>query len=74
VEVFDPASTRATRLVDVGCFCNFGAQRIEDTIRNNSFAILCLFVVAETFFDFVATLWFLQAYPLLRIRVSEAVV
>jgi hypothetical protein len=69
VEVFNPASTRATRLVDVGCFCNFVAHRIEDTIRNNSFAILCLFVVAEMFVNFVATLWFLQAYPLLRIRV-----
>jgi hypothetical protein len=50
-------------------FYNFGASRIEITHCNSSSVILCLPDVAETCVNFVATLWFLQAYPLLRMRV-----
>jgi hypothetical protein len=44
---------------------NFGANRIEITTPNGSSTIPCLSVAAETCVNSVATLWFLQAYPLL---------
>jgi hypothetical protein len=50
-------------------FYNFGANGIEITTCNSSSAIVCLSVAVETCVKFVATLWFLQAYPLPRIRV-----
>jgi hypothetical protein len=45
VEVFDPASTRATL---VSSFCNFGANRIESTTSNSSSLVVRLSVAADT--------------------------
>jgi hypothetical protein len=53
---------------------NFGANRIEITISNSCFIISCPFVAVETDVDFVATLWFPRAYPLLRKCAWRAVV
>jgi hypothetical protein len=42
----------------VSSLCNFGEKRIEVTISNSSYIILCLSVAAETCVNFVATVWF----------------
>jgi hypothetical protein len=55
----------------VSPFYRFGENRIDITTHKSSSVILCLSVVMETCVNFVATLWFLQAYQLWRIRVSE---
>jgi hypothetical protein len=47
----------------VSSLYNFGTNRTQITI---SHVIVCLSVAAETCVNFAATLWFLQAYPLLR--------
>jgi hypothetical protein len=48
---------------------NFGANRIEFITPENSSVILGLSVAVKTCVNFVATLWFLQTYPLPRILV-----
>jgi hypothetical protein len=52
-------------------FYDFGANRIEITTSDSSSLSLCLglFVAVETRVNFVATLWFLQAYAVLRMHV-----
>jgi hypothetical protein len=50
----------------VSSLCNFGENRIEIIISNNSSIIICLSVPAETCVYFIATLWFPQAYSFLR--------
>jgi hypothetical protein len=47
---------------------NFGMHRVEINISNSSPVILFSFVAAETCVNFVTTLSFPQAYPLLRIH------
>jgi hypothetical protein len=47
-------------------FHNFGVNRLQITASNISSSIPCPSIAAETCATFVATLWFPQAYPLLR--------
>jgi hypothetical protein len=72
VEVFDPASTRAGFQINYVSPCyDFSANRMEITTSNRSSVILSLSVAVEMCVSFVATLWFLQVYPLPRMCFSE---
>jgi hypothetical protein len=57
-----------SRINYVSSLYNCGANRIQIITSNSSPIISCLSVAAETSLNFVATLWLLQAYPLLRKR------
>jgi hypothetical protein len=53
---------------------NFEVNRIQTTTSNSPPIISCLSVATETCVNFVAMLWFPQAYPLLWKCVHQAVV
>jgi hypothetical protein len=52
--------------MSVSPFHKFGAKQTQMTTSSSSSIIPCPSVAAETCVNFVATLWFPQAYPLLR--------
>jgi hypothetical protein len=66
--------TIESRINYMSPFYNFGANRLDITTSNSSSIIPCPSVAAETCINFVATLWFPQAYPLLRKSAYRAVV